>query len=146
MYFWCYIKKKRFSVSKFPARPWFYYPFYQHSLSIKIQIVDWGNELEYSFHLKYYHTLNLVCTFNQNHKRSFKSYIILFIINEFISFHIIVSCHFAKIYSTERDIQFTLIYAILGLLTENESRFIIKFLINAYQIKLKYSLLTSSFI
>ena len=50
-----------------------------------------------------------------------------------------------KIYSTGRVHQFTLIYAILGLFTVNESRFLIKFLINANQIKLKYSLLTSSF-
>ena len=48
-------------------------------------------------------------------------------------------------YSTERAHPFTLIYAILGLFTVNESRFLIKFLINANQIKLKYSLLTSSF-
>ena len=34
----------------------------------------------------------------------------------------------------------------LWLFTENENRFSIKFLINANQIKLKYSLLTSSFI
>ena len=33
-----------------------------------------------------------------------------------------------------------------GLFTENKGRFLIKFLINANQIKLKYSLLTSSFI
>ena len=35
---------------------------------------------------------------------------------------------------------------ILWLFTEDESRFLIKFLINANQIKLKYNLLTSSFI
>ena len=47
---------------------------------------------------------------------------------------------------TERVHQFTLFYVILGLFTKNESRFLIKFLINANQTKLKYSLLTSSFI
>ena len=55
-------------------------------------------------------------------------------------------CHFAKIYSTEGVHQLTLMYAILGLFTENEIRLLIKFLINANQIKLKCSLLTSSFI
>ena len=140
-------KKYQFSVLKFPAWPLVYYPFYQHSLSIKTQIMDWGNELEYSFSFKILsHPKSCVYTFNQNHNFFFLFYIKLFIINEFISFHIIASCHFAKIYSTERAHQFTLIYAILGLLTENESRFLIKFLINANQIKLKYSLLTSSFI
>ena len=37
----------------------------------KTQIVDSGNELEYFFQLKYYHTLNPVCTFNQYHKKIF---------------------------------------------------------------------------
>ena len=69
MFFW-FKKTKRFSVSKFPARPWFNYPFYQHSLSIKTQIVDRWNELKY-FHSKYYHTLSPVCTFNKYHKRFF---------------------------------------------------------------------------
>ena len=53
---------------------------------------------------------------------------------ELIEFHIIVNCHFAKIFSTECVHQFTLINAILG------------FLISANQIRLKYSLLTSSFV
>ena len=44
------------------------------------------------------------------------------------------------IFAAERVHQFTLIYAILGLFTENESMFLIKFLIIADQIKLKYSL------
>ena len=58
-----------FSVLKSPVRSRFYNHFYQHSLSIKTQIVDWGNELEYFFHIKYYHTLNPICTFNQYHKK-----------------------------------------------------------------------------
>ena len=41
---------------------------------------------------------------------------------------------------------FTIISAILGLFVVNESNFLINFLIIAYQIKFKYSLLTSSFI
>ena len=63
-----------------------------------------------------------------------------------MQFHIIVRCHFARICSTERVHQITLIYAILGQFIENESRFLTKFLITANQITLKYSLLTSSFI
>ena len=56
-------------------------------------------------------------------QKNFEFYIKLFIINEFIEFHIIVSCHFAKIYSTERVQQLTVIYAYLGLFTENEVSF-----------------------
>ena len=37
-------------------------------------------------------------------------------------------------------------YAILGLFTENESRCLIKFLINANHIKLRYFLWTSTFV
>ena len=49
-------------------------------------------------------------------------------------------------YSTEHVHQFTPIYAILGWFIENESRFLLKFLITTNQIKLQYSLLTSLFI
>ena len=65
---------------------------------------------------------NPVCTLNQYHK-------IYLILHRTIhckrirKFHIIESCHFAKIYSTERVYQFTLIYAIFGLFIENDSKF-----------------------
>ena len=72
-------KVSRKIVSKFPARFWFCYPFYQQSISIKIQIIDWGNELKLLFvclfcfvfylHLKYYHTFNPVCSFIQYHEK-----------------------------------------------------------------------------
>ena len=83
-----------------------------------------------------------MCTFNQYHKKIFnfaQNYSLL--TNLFI-----VSCHFAKIYTTEHVHQFTLIYAICEEFNENESRFLTICLITANQIKFKYSLLTLSFI
>ena len=85
MYFWCYVKKKpRFSVSTFPTRPWFYYPFYQHPLSIKTRIVDWGNELVYFFKFKILSQPKSCVYFQSISQKNFEFYIKLFIINEFI--------------------------------------------------------------